>query len=72
MPHVGKSILSSNSEFTLLTQKYAKKLSKKYQKDSIRVAKQLGYGKNIITKIMNAQSDSEIGNILHDARLAQA
>lgn len=48
------------------------KLSKKYRQDSIRAAKQLCYGENIIAKIMNAQSDSEISNILHDARLPQA
>ena len=38
--------------------------------DAIRIAKQLCYSENVIEKIKNATSESEITRILHTAREA--
>lgn len=40
----------------------------KYQKDAIRIAKDLRYGKEIIEKIKTAKTDNEIARIMKDAR----
>jgi hypothetical protein len=40
----------------------------KYRHDAIKAAKELQYGKAVITQIKNAQSDSEITRIMKTAR----
>ena len=42
----------------------------KVRYDAIRIAKQLCYSENVIEKIKNATSESEITRILHTAREA--
>ena len=43
---------------------------KKARYDAIRIAKELCYNENTISKIKAATSESEITRILHDAREA--
>ena len=43
---------------------------KKARYDAIRIAKELRYNENTISKIKEATSESDITRILHDAREA--
>lgn len=43
----------------------------KYKKDSIRAAKDLRYGKEVIDKLESAKTEAEVTNILKTARLSK-
>lgn len=40
-----------------------------YRKESLEIAQQLCYSKKVIEMIEEAETDEEITNIMHDARL---
>lgn len=40
------------------------------KRQAIRIAKQLGYAKEVVDKIKNAKRVGDIYNAMHDARLA--
>lgn len=47
------------------------KTNRSYRKEALGIAKDCYYGPKVMQAILDAKSDAEISNILHDARLGK-